>query len=480
MLRKVVISSFLNYVLVGIVEGGRLAEFFQEKDETSRTIGNIYKGRIENVLPGMAAAFVDLGLERNGFLYVADLKAGAKGRPINELIRKGQEIIVQVTKEPEGNKGARVVNRVSLPGRFLVLMPFEDNLGVSRQVTDPEERARLRELGAELKLPGYGLILRTAAAGHSYEELAQDRDELLELWEDILEQSRHRSAPALLYHDHDLVYRIMRDVVTGDTEKIIVDQPWIYERIINIRDKLRISPTTEIELYQGEVALFDQLGLTRDLEKATQKQVWLNSGGYLVIDQTEALVSIDVNTGKYTGTKNLAETVLRTNKEAAQEIAKQLRLRNIGGIIIIDFIDMKNEADRQQVLETLTNALAQDKTKSHVLGFTQLGLVEMTRKKVKTRLSHILETPCSQCGGSGRVWSRDTIAISTAQNIYSLAREPDVKVIEVVCHPSVAGLLIGHNKENLQMMRRQTGKQIKISGCEQFELDHAEISHSVK
>ena len=202
----------------------------------------------------------------------------------------------------------------------------------------------------------------------------------------------------------------------------------------------------------------------------------MNSGGYMIIDQTEALVSIDVNTGKYTGSMGVTETVLRTNKEAAVEIAKQLRLRNIGGIIIIDFIDMKNEADRQQVLETLTKALAQDKTKSHVLGFTQLGLVEMTRKKAKTRLSQILETPCPHCGGNGRVWSRDAIAINTAQRIYSLAREPDVKSIQVKCHPSVAAVLIGQNKENLKLMHHQTGKTIEIISFDQCELEHAEIS----
>ncbi|HHX01703.1 MAG TPA: Rne/Rng family ribonuclease [Firmicutes bacterium] len=475
MLRKVVISSFLNQVLVGIVEEGRLAEFFREKDETSRIVGNIYKGRIENVLPGMAAAFVDLGLERNGFLYVADLK-GEKERPINELVKKGQEILVQVAKEPEGAKGARVVTSISLPGRFLVLMPQENSIGVSRQIPDSQERARLRELASELKPPGMGLIIRTAASGRSEQELMEERDQLLQLWQGIVAQSRKCSAPALLYHDHDLIYRIMRDVVTDDTEVIIVDQPWIYDRIIDIRAKLRISPTTKVELYRGEVALFDQLGLSRDLEKATHKRVWLNSGGYLIIDQTEALVSIDVNTGKYTGSKNLAETVLRTNLEAAQEIAKQLRLRNIGGIIIIDFIDMSSPHDRQLVLDALTKALATDKTKSHVLGFTQLGLVEMTRKKAKTRLSHIMETPCPHCGGTGSVLSQDTIAINTAQQIYSLAREKDVKSIKVACHPLVAAVLVGNNKENIKLMRKQTGKRITIRGCDQFELDYTEIS----
>lgn len=475
MLRKVVISSFLNQVLVGIVENGRLAEFFREKDQTSRIVGNIYKGRIENVLPGMAAAFVDLGLERNGFLYVDDLIRDDQ-RPINELVKKGQEIVVQVAKEPEGSKGARVAARISLPGRFLVLMPQDDHVGVSRQIPNPKERARLRELAGQLKPAGMGLIVRTAAYGRSDQELRKERDQLFKLWRKIDRQSRKCSAPALLYRDHDLIYRIMRDVVTDTTEAIIVDQPWIYDRIIDIRAKLHISPATKIELYSGEVALFDQLGLSRDLEKVTHKRVWLNSGGYLIIDQTEALVSIDVNTGKYTGRKNLAETVLRTNLEAAREIAKQLRLRNIGGIIIIDFIDMHSAHDRQLVLEALTAALAADKTKSHVLGFTQLGLVEMTRKKAKTRLSHILETDCHHCGGTGSILSQDMIAINTAQRIYTLAREPDVKSITVSCHPLVAAALAGDNQENIKLMRKQTRKQITICGCDQFELDYTEIS----
>ncbi|HQD69648.1 MAG TPA: Rne/Rng family ribonuclease [Limnochordia bacterium] len=479
MLRKVVISSFLNQVLVGIVENGRLAEFFMERDETSRIVGNIYKGKVENVLPGMAAAFVDLGLERNGFLYVADLP-GERDRPINELVKKGQEILVQVAKEPEGSKGPRVEANISLPGRFMVLMPQEDTIGVSRQIPDPQERSRLRELAGQLKPEGMGLIVRTAACGRSAKELEEERNKLVKLWRQIEKQGRKRSAPALLYRDHDLIYRIMRDVVTDDTQAIIVDQPWIYDRIIDIRSKLHISPSIKVDLYQGEVALFDQLGLSRDLEKATHKRVWLNSGGYLIIDQTEALVSIDVNTGRYTGSKNLAETVLRTNLEAAHEIAKQLRLRNIGGIVIIDFIDMESARDRQLVLDALTKALAADKTKSHVLGFTQLGLVEMTRKKAKTRLSHLLETPCPQCGGAGSVLSCDTIAINTAQKIYSTAREPGVKSVHVSCHPLVAAVLIGKNRENLRLMRKQTGKKITITGCEEFELDYVEISHSVK
>lgn len=478
MIRKVIISSFLNQILVGIVEDGRLAEFFLEKDENSRTIGNIYKGKVENVLPGMSAAFIDLGLERNGFLYVDDikLKRTDKGkRSINELLSKGQEIIVQVTKEPEGTKGARVVSKISLPGRYLVLMPLNQNIGVSRQISNGKERARLREIGSQLQPKQMGLIVRTAAEDRSYRELKNDCDHLVRQWKEIVRKSKKKSAPVLLYHDHDLIYRIMRDVVTEDIDNIIVDQPWIYKHIRNITKKLKVPQSISIELYQGEVALFEQLGLMKDLEKATKKRVWLNSGGYLIIDQTEALVSIDVNTGKYVGSKNLAKTVCRINKEAAEEIAKQLRLRNIGGIVIIDFIDMDNEQEEQQILDVLHQALGKDKTTSHVLGFTNLGLVEMTRKKAKTKLSHLLETVCPHCGGTGRVLSRDTVAINLAQRIYSMAKESDSGTIKVRCHPLVATSLSGDNNENMELLRKQTNKTIKLIVDEGLELDETEI-----
>jgi len=470
MRKKIVISSFLKQILVGIVEDGRLAEFFIEKDENSRMVGNVYKGKVENVLPGIAAAFVDIGSERNAFLYVAD--AG----DASTSIRKGQELIVQVIKEPEGTKGARVSTNIALPGRYLVLMPMESTVGVSRQIVNAEERSRLWQIGKLIRPEGMGLIIRTAAEGHTEEELTRDRDELIQLWQRLLAESKQRSAPALLYRDHDLVYRIMRDVVTEDTESIIVDQKWIYEDIVNLRDILGLPAKVTVDLYDGKVALFEQLGLNRDLEKATKRWVWLNSGGYLIIDQTEALVSIDVNTGKFVGKTDLAETILAINKEAAREIAKQLRLRNIGGIIIIDFIDMKSEHDRRQVLDTLNEALAQDKTKSQVFGFTHLGLVEMTRKKAKTRLSQVLETTCPHCSGTGRILSPEAIAINTAQRIYSLARETDVRRVYVECHPLVAAKLIGSNKELLKHMQNETGKEIKIVGCQNYELDQVEVS----
>ncbi len=475
MSRRIMISSVFNQILVGIVEQGRLAEFFLEQNEQSRLVGNIYKGKVENVLPGMDAAFVNIGLERNAFLYVDDISSDDKSRPIQSLVHKGQEILVQVTKEPEGNKGARVIGQITIPGRSLVLMPSEDNIGVSRQISDTSERDRLKRMGRELKPEGIGLIIRTVAEGKDYQDLLADREYLLSQWANIQEECRKTAAPALVYQDHDLVYRIVRDIVSADVEEIVVDSLELYQSILDILDQLGIDETTKINLYTGKVGLFEQAGITKDLDRATKKRVWLNSGGYLIIDQTEALVSIDVNTGKYVGSTDLADTVLSTNLEASREIAKQLRLRNIGGIIIIDFIDMVSEVDKQKVLAELEQALAKDKTKSHVLGFTQLGLAEMTRKKSKKTLSHVLEMPCPSCQGTGHVLSPHTVAINTAQQLYALAKENDVTRIEGECHPQVAALLIGKGGSTLAQLRKDLGVPINISGNEDYTIEETKL-----
>ena len=476
MSQQVVITSYLNHVLVGILEKGRLVEFFMEKDEESRTVGNIYLGKVENILPGMEAAFVDIGLERNAFLYAGDLNQADSDLPINKLLRKGEQILVQVTKEPEGTKGARVTSQLSIPGRYLVLMPMENNIGVSRQIVDSKERERLKDIAERIKPGEMGLIIRTLAAGHSEEELIQDRDYLVALWDELQAKTKASTAPKLIYHDYDLIHRILRDLVSEDTEQVLVEQEWIYNSIIAKAKSLGLPESVKIDLFQGKVSLFEQLGLDHELEKAMRKQVWLNSGGYLIIDQTEALVSIDVNTGKYVGQKELRNTVLQTNLEAAAEIAKQLRLRNIGGIIIIDFIDMDNEADKKTVLEALETALAKDKTKSHVFGFTQLGLVEMTRKKSKQRLSNLLLVPCSHCKGRGQIYSQEITAIHIAQRIFSLAKEPDIHTITVDCHPFVAVELIGEQGSNLDALKKQIKKEIIINTRRDLELDQIKVA----
>lgn len=460
---RIVISQLLNQTQVGVVEDGRLAEYYIQRDDEQRAVGNIYKGRVENVLPGMNAAFVELGTGKNGFLHAQDLPQLGPEDSIEHILRKGQPLMVQLEKEQVGSKGPRMTGKITLPGRFLVLLPQENHLGVSRQITDAAERERLYSIAAAIKPPDKGLIIRTVAEGCQEELLVEDLRFLLEEWQHIQERFEKAAAPALLYQD-SLVYRVLRDLVTDNVSKIIVDRPELYQTVVEGLKSLSKQPTVEVELYEGKVSLFDHLGLTKQLEMAQKKRIWLDCGGYLIIDETEALVSIDVNTGKYVGTGDLKDTFLRTNLQAAEEIAWQLRLRNIGGIIIIDFIDMDDPEDRSQVLARLEEALARDKTKTHVLGFTNLGLVEMTRKKTKRILSEVLQTACPWCDGTGKVQSEETVAARIMSQIFSLAVEPEVEAILVRCDPAIAAHLIGPSACNLEALESATGKEVFVRG----------------
>ncbi len=464
---KIVVSSHLNQVLVAIIEDERLAEVYLESEHHHRTVGNIYNGRVENVLRGMDASFVDIGLERNAFLYVGDVKPGRTRKTITQLVHKGDKLPVQVVKEPEGTKGARVIGKITIPGRYLVLLPMENQLGISRKITNSQERARLQTIADAVRPEGMGLIVRTVASGASEKELRRDCRYLLQLWEEVKERMEKQEAPSLVYQDHDLVYRIVRDLLTESTEEVLVDDKRIYNRMTNLVKRMRISPAVPIHLYKGRTALFTQVGIEKDLERATNSRVWLDSGGYLIIDPTEALTCIDVNTGKYVGKKSLKQTVVKTNLEAAEEIARQLRLRNIGGIVIIDFIDMEEDKEREMVVETLKRALSLDKTKSHVLGFTQLGLVEMTRKKSKTVLANMLETDCPHCSGTGRVPLDDAVAFTAAQKLAAMAREQDVKRIVVRCHPAVGELL--------KPIKQRIRKPLEVTNEASLDRDYVEI-----
>ena len=471
---KIVISQLLNQIQVGLVENGRLAEYYIQRDEEQRSVGNIYKGRVENVLPGMNAAFVDLGAGKNGFLHADDLPQASPGRPIEEVLRKGQPLMVQLEKEQIGSKGPRMTGKITLPGRFVVLMPRENHLGISRQITNPEERERLRAIAESIKPPEMGLIVRTVAEGCDAELLVDDMHFVLEEWQHLQELFQKLPAPALLYQN-SLVYRVLRDLVTENVSQIIVDRPELFRTVADGLASLSKQPSVQVELYKGRVNLFDHLGLTKQLEKAQNKRVWLDCGGYLVIDETEALVSIDVNTGKYVGTGDLNETFLKTNLQAAEEIAWQLRLRNIGGIIIIDFIDMGDSGARSQVLARLEEALARDKTKTHVLGFTNLGLVEMTRKKTKRILSEVLQTACPLCEGTGKVQSEETVAARIVSQIFSLASEPDVEAILVKCDPAIAAHLIGPSASNLESLEIAVGKQVFVRGMPHMQWEDFQV-----
>lgn len=463
MQRTIVISALLKQLQVGIVENGRLVEYYIEKNNQERFVGNIYKGRVEKVLPGMGAAFVNIGLEKNAFLFLADVDPQHR-----ETLRKGDELLVQVAKEPAGTKGARITTNITLPGRYLVLLPFQAHIGISRQIAAEEERARLKELGRELLSKDMGVIVRTVAVGCEMEELQDDLAELLSEWERI-ENSWRRKNTHLVYQDHDLVYRVLRDLYVEDCTSIVVDCVKQKKRVETLLFELGVASPLPVELHEGKVPLFTALGLTRELHRARNNRVWLNCGGYLVFNQTEALLAIDVNTGKYVGSTDQQQTVVKTNLEAAEEIAHQLRLRNVGGIIVIDFIDMTDEANREAVLSRLEQSLKQDKTRTNLLGFTRLGLVELTRKKSRRLLSHLLEVDCPHCSGTGRVSADETIAFEIAEDIRSLAYESEVEAILVHCHPAIAGQLIGPGGSNLAALEEHTEKAIFVRGNEELE-----------
>ncbi|NLW24592.1 MAG: Rne/Rng family ribonuclease [Clostridia bacterium] len=472
MIKEIIIQSNEEQTQVAVLEDQQLVEFYIESGLSDRLVGSIYKGKVKNVLPGMQAAFIDIGLEKNAFLYVEDAlppqfdsKNGVKIN-IRDVLKEGQEILVQVSKEPLGNKGPRVTRHLTLPGRLLVLMPDTDYIGISRRIVDERERERLKEIAERIKPGNMGLIIRTVAEGAEGDDLAEDLEVLLKTWEKIQQKSTQSGAPFLVHKDLELVERILRDIVTDDVKRIMVNSPYTYEQITEIIGDKTLK--YRVSLHE-DTDLFAKYNIPQELNKALKRRVWLKSGGYIVIDQTEALASIDVNTGKYVGSVDLEDTVYRTNLEAAVEIARQLRLRNIGGIIIIDFIDMENEEHNQEVLAKLEEELKKDKVKAHILGLTSLGLVEMTRKKVRHSLSTALERICPCCEGKGRILSENTIALQIKDELNNLASRTLAEAICVEAHPSVSSLLIGPGGGLLSKLEEQLGKKIIIRGRENID-----------
>lgn len=410
-MKEIILEQSDKRLRAALLENGVLMEVYEQEGEHSRLTGNIYKGRVENILPGMQAAFVDIGLERNAFLYVGDAVPARYQEDENTshpsearvelIIKPRQELLVQILKEAVGTKGARVSTNLAIAGRYVVFMPNLDYVGVSRKIQEGGERERLRTLAALLKPPGTGIIVRTLAQGLSEAELEHDISHLAELWADIQSRLQHVSVPGLVYQDLGLVERLVRDLIDRDVERIIADQDRLAAQLrASLREIGHAAAKSVFVDMRGK--LFERHEVDYEIKKALQPKVWLKSGGYLVIHQTEALTTIDVNTGKYVGKHSLEETVLHTNLEAAAEIPRQLRLRNLGGIIIIDFIDMALEEDKNRIIEVLKAYCDRDKTKCDVLGLTRLGLVEMTRKKVGQTLAARYTKPCPACGGSGR------------------------------------------------------------------------------
>ncbi len=476
--KKIVVNCDSKDTRVAVLEDNHLVEIYLERPVYQRVVGNIYKGVVENVLPGMQAAFVNIGLERNAFLYVDDTYPQGSGEekvPIQQRIKPGQELLVQVGKEPFGSKGARLTCQVTLPGRFIVLMPTVDYIGISRRIVDPKERDRLKKITEAIKPKSMGLIVRTVAEGVDEDSLKQDIDFLSKLWMRIQGKRNKGKSPLLLYQDIDLIFRIIRDLFTDDIDSFVVDDPYEYDKIMDTLAYIAPELKKKVFLHRESTPIFEYFGIEAEIEKALSSKVWFACGGYLVVEQMEALTVIDVNTGRYTGKTNLADTILKTNLHAAEEVIRQIRLRDIGGIIIIDFIDMNSEKHQQQVLDKMEEKLKNDRTRTHVLGLTSLGLVEMTRKKVRQGIDDYLQQDCPYCGGKGKVLTPGVVSSRIEREIKGILKREKAAAILIEVHYTVAALLIGSNGLYLKKMEEDTGKNIFIKGSELMHIEEFSV-----
>lgn len=406
-MNSIIIDASCHEDKIGIIENDELVEFYVERYDDKKLVGNIYRGRVVNVLSGMEAAFVDIGIGKNAYLYINDVlpKDDASNHVhITDLIKSGQDLLVQVIKESFGNKGPKVTAHITLPGRYLVLTPFNDSIYISRRIVNEKERERLKSIGEKIKYDGYGMIIRTASNNVSQYSLKQDFDYLVKVYKSIEKEKNFKPTPKLIYKDLDLIYQIIRDVFTDKVDELVINDEKKHKSILQFMDIVSPELKNRVKLFSRDEKIFNYYGVEKMVKKGLQREVFLKSGGYIIIDETEALTAIDVNTGKYIGNIDFEDTIFKTNLEASYEIAKQLRLRDIGGIIIIDFIDMTREGDDEKVIEYLKECLKHDRMRTTVVGMTKLGLVEMTRKKVRNRLGTKLLTECPTCKGRGKIF----------------------------------------------------------------------------
>jgi ribonuclease G len=508
MAKQILINSSPQETRIALLESGKVAELFFERNLDKGIVGNIYKGRVVRVLPGMQAAFIDIGHERAAFLYAGDFvsskmasdeidpdedfeahdSSGRRRRrsaeeipPINELVKEGQEILVQVAKGPIGTKGARVTCHLSMPGRFLVFMPNLKHNGVSRKIESYEQRKKLKKLIDQYRNKDGGFIVRTAAASGgmiSEKQIKSDVEYLSGLWQKIARKFKSSGSPKLLHYDLDLTSRVIRDQLDDEIDLLVVDQADEHRRILRFIRNFNPELKNKIELYQDQIPLFDRYNIESEIHKALGKRVWLKSGGYLIIEHTEALTSIDVNTGRFVGKKNLEETILRTNLEACEEIVRQLRLRNLGGIIILDFIDMEKDASKEQVYRYLDKLVREDKQKTTILKISNLGLVEMTRKRSRDPLHRYHTETCPVCDGRGFVKSAMTLAHQTLRDIRREMPYLDEDHLYVTVHPEVAKVLDGPERHSLVELEKAYQKGIRVKSDVAFHIEQIAISPS--
>jgi len=466
-----------------MLEDSLLMEYRVEREE--RVVGSIFKGIVQNVLTGMDAAFVDIGLERNAYLSLADVmpeegqdnspsamrRSELRRRKIKDLLKAGQHVMVQVTKGPRGTKGARVSTRIALPGRSVVLMPESGSVGISRKIEDRTERERLRKIGDRIQPPGFGLILRTECEGRTELDLRQDVAFLLNLWNDVLKNAKRMRAPAIVHKDQTLLFRTLRDMFGEGISKMIIDDPDEYEKVNLVASMAAPHIKDKIQLFDKDTPIFDHFGVEKELDRLMQHKVPLKSGGYLVIDEMEALTAIDVNTGKHVGSVSLNDTILKSNLEAADEILRQLRLRDMGGIIVCDFIDMEAETDRKKVLDHFSSGLAKDRARTRVGRVSSLGLIELTRKRTGESVTQEITEICPMCAGVGRIPSKETVSLWIERDMWRKAREAGNAFL-VECSPAAVEALIGLDGENVEMLEHEMRRGIYIRA--NFDLEHEE------
>jgi ribonuclease G len=499
MTTELIVNSTAYETRVAMLENDNVVEIYIDRKNERGVVGNIYKGKVIKVLPGMQAAFVDIGLEKSSFLYVSDIDSQIDlypqmiadngfdeefneeyskiqaNTPIEDLLKDGQEIIVQVSKEPIGTKGARVTSYISLPGRYLVYMPSVDHIGISRKIEEEKERERLRLIIKDIKGTEEGYIVRTVSEGKSEDEFLADKQFLNRLWVNTQNKAEKTSAPSLLHCDLDLVFRVVRDLFTSDVDRMVIDSPSEYYRVKEFVSNFLPQLEEKIELYEGNEPIFDAYGVEVEISRALKRRVWLKSGGYIVIDQTEALVAIDVNTGRYVGKRNLEETIFKTNMEAAREIAYQLRLRNIGGIIIIDFIDMEEQKNRMLVYNALQKSLMNDKTKTTIYEISELGLIQMTRKRVRESLGRNLMEPCGYCEGEGFIKSKISVCYDIFREVSRIAPLTKEKKILVIAQNDIADMLYDEERRGVEELENRFKKRVIIKGEHEFHQEQFEV-----